>query len=116
MFSRYALVFTHLNLALTLDVSQNNADTLSELRALSKIIQDSINVIETTTAAKDLQFPSSRTPLTMESEAARMLPEVEGACALIVAATAQLAFAVRSPLQSVITVALQVCFLHIVFM
>lgn len=58
--------------------------------------------------SKNLQFPSARTPLTMESEAARMLPEVDAACALIVSATAQLAFAARSPLQSIVTVALQV--------
>ena len=83
-------------------------NTLLELKALSKIIQDSIDTIEATVASKNMEFPSAYTPLTMESEAARMLPEVEKACALIVSATAQLAFAVRSPLQSIVTVALQV--------
>ncbi|KIP10249.1 hypothetical protein PHLGIDRAFT_85462 [Phlebiopsis gigantea 11061_1 CR5-6] len=82
-------------------------NALSELRALSKIIQESIDSIEAAVTAESVEFPSAYTPLTMESEAARMLPEVEKACALIVSATSQLAFAVRSPLQSIVTVALQ---------
>ena len=61
-------------------------------------------------AGKNLEFPSPHTPMTLESEGPRMLPEVDRSCALIVSAAMQLIFAVRSPMQSVLAVAMQVRF------
>lgn len=59
-------------------------------------------------SAKNLEFPSPHTPLTLESEGPRMLPNVEEACSHIVAAAAQLTFAVRSPMMSVLVAGMQV--------
>jgi hypothetical protein len=44
----------------------------------------------------------------MESEAVRMLPNVEKSCSLIVSAATQLVFAARSPMLSVLVVGMQV--------
>ena len=83
-------------------------DALTELKALSKIIQDSVEAIESSVKSKSLEFPSPHTPLTMESEAARMLPDVDKACSLIISAASQLIYSVRSPMLSIVAVATQV--------
>ena len=98
---------THASNAPKICVSGSNA--LSELKALSKIIQDSINSIEATLTANDLEFPSPYTPFTPESDAARAQPEVAQASALIISAAYQLINSVRSPTLTIIAVATQVC-------
>ena len=87
-------------------MKQYNA--IEELKALSKIIQDSIASIESTMKAENLEFPSIHTPVTLESEGPRMLPDVERACGFIVSAATQLTFSVRSPMLTAITVGMQV--------
>ncbi|EKM58628.1 uncharacterized protein PHACADRAFT_253095 [Phanerochaete carnosa HHB-10118-sp] len=79
-------------------------DALSELKALSKIIQDSISSIEASLASKNTEFPSPYTSISVESEAARMQPEVDRACALIISAAYQLINSVRSPRLTLIVV------------
>ena len=83
-------------------------DGLAELKALSKIIQGSIDAIEAAVTAKGLQFPSSSTPFSFESEAARNLPEVMQVTAVLVAAATQLVSVARSPMLSVTVAAQQV--------
>ncbi|EKM53055.1 uncharacterized protein PHACADRAFT_210782 [Phanerochaete carnosa HHB-10118-sp] len=82
-------------------------NTLSELKALSKIIQDSIDSIEASLASKNMEFPSPHTPISLESEAARMQPGVDRACALIISAAYQLITSVRSPILSITAVSTQ---------
>lgn len=89
--------------------STSSVDTLKELRALSRIIQESIDNIESAISSKHLEFPSPYTPLTMESEGVRMLPEVDKECSLIVSAATQLVYATRSPMQSIVALATGVC-------
>ena len=87
----------------------SGSDALSELKALSKIIQDSINSIEVTLAANNLELPSPYAPFTLESEAARVQPEIAQASALIISAAYQLINSVRSPMLTIMAVATQVC-------
>ncbi|GJE87401.1 hypothetical protein PsYK624_034840 [Phanerochaete sordida] len=82
-------------------------DPLAELEALSKIIQDSIESIKSSLSSKNMDFPSPYTPMSLESEAARMQPEVDQACAMITAAAYQLISDVRSPMLTIVTVATQ---------
>lgn len=81
--------------------------SLAELKALSKVIQDSIDSMESTLTENNMTFPSSTTPMTMESEKPRRLPLVDKSCSLIVSAAYQLVFAARSPLLSMMSVAMQ---------
>ena len=83
-------------------------DAIIELKALSKVIHDSIQAIETIISSNNTNFPSPYTSFTMESEAPRMLPGVDQACALIISAAGQLISSVRSPMHSVTDTALQV--------
>jgi len=82
-------------------------DALSELKALSNIIQDSISSIEALLASKSMEFPSPYTPMSPESEAARTQPEVDRACAAIISAAYQLINSVRSPMLTIVAVATQ---------
>lgn len=91
-------------------MSSAQLEGLSELEALTKIIQTSVASIKATLASKNAQFPSAYTPVTPKSEAPRVLPEVELAASQIISAANQLIFAVRSPYQSVIAVSMQVRF------
>ena len=88
--------------------SRSPEDGLTEIEALSNVIQSAIAAIKASTAAKGAGFPSSSTPIAAESEAIRNLPEIEQACSHIISAANQLIFAVRSPYQSVIAVSMQV--------
>ncbi|KAI0318073.1 S-adenosyl-L-methionine-dependent methyltransferase [Amylostereum chailletii] len=81
-------------------------DGLAELKALSKLIQDSVEAIEASISAKGLTFPSSTTPFSLESEAGRNLPEVAQAGSVLVAAATQLITVARSPMLTV-TIAAQ---------
>ena len=71
-------------------------------------MQDSVESIENTLSPNDIEFPSPYTPLSMQEEAARMIPDVDKACALIVSAAYQLISSVRSPMATVIAIATQV--------
>ena len=81
---------------------------MADLKALSKVIQDAIQAIETTLSANDSEFPSADTPMTRESEGPRMIPAVDRACTLIVSAAYQLIFTARSPMLSMISISMQV--------
>ena len=83
-------------------------DTLDELRALSRIIQDSIEAIDSIVKANNVEFPSPHTPFTVESEKARALSDVQKQSALIIAAAMQLVQSVRSPTLGLLTLAMQV--------
>ena len=76
--------------------------------ALKKIINDSLATIEAAITSKGLDFPSPRMAMTIQSEEARMLPEVDKACSLIVSAATQLACTVRPPLHVLVSATLQV--------
>ena len=85
-----------------------SSTTLAELQKLVNIIQDSLRTINGTLESAGLDFPSIHEPLTMESEAARMIPDVDEACRYIVAAAYQLISSVRSPLRTIQIVATHV--------
>ena len=82
--------------------------TVQELRSLVALISQSLDTIESTTIAHSATFPSLREPFTQESEAVRSLPEVAGACNVLISAAAQLIASVRSPGMSAIMTGLQV--------
>ncbi|KAI0318584.1 S-adenosyl-L-methionine-dependent methyltransferase [Amylostereum chailletii] len=79
----------------------------SKMPALVSIIQGSVDAIEKAVEAQSLEFPSLATPFTPQSEAARNLPEVAQASALLVSAATQLVAAARSPEQSMTVVTFQ---------
>ncbi|KAI0315782.1 S-adenosyl-L-methionine-dependent methyltransferase [Amylostereum chailletii] len=81
-------------------------DGLAELKALSSIINTSIEKIESNLKTSKLQFPSIYTPFTFESEAPRAVPEIRDASALIASAAAQMIATVRPPPASVCTSAM----------
>lgn len=80
---------------------------LDELKALSKIIQDAVSSIESVLESKNMTFPSPYTRICPKSEAPRMLPEVNKACALAIAAAYQLINDLRHPTGTIATVAMQ---------
>ncbi|KAJ3554256.1 hypothetical protein NM688_g3204 [Phlebia brevispora] len=69
----------------------------SELRALADLINGAVAQIEAACASRSKTFPSSDEPFTLESEAARMSPDVLLPGNIIVAAAQQLISAVRVP-------------------
>ena len=75
---------------------------LSDLRKLAKIINDSVDRIEQELSARSLEFPSLASSYSEKQETARNLPEVSSAVVAIVAASEQLAMAVRSPSASLL--------------
>ncbi|GJE87393.1 S-adenosyl-L-methionine-dependent methyltransferase [Phanerochaete sordida] len=87
--------------------SSSQHSSLAELRALSRIIQESIDAIDACLTTNGQEFPSPDTTLTMESEAARMASDVDRQCSLIVSAAYQLICSVRSPMASLVSVATQ---------
>jgi hypothetical protein len=84
-------------------------DGLSELKALASIIAEAIGRIELTLEAEGLTYPSLNTLSDTDSEAARSIPSVLEASALIVAAASQLAATARPPKHSIALHAWQVC-------
>lgn len=81
----------------------------AELRSLSSIIQSSLDSIESVLHSRRLDFPSLHTPVSAESEAVRMLPEIASACSLIISAADQLIHATRAPTLSLTTHSMAVC-------
>ncbi|KZV76743.1 O-methyltransferase [Peniophora sp. CONT] len=73
------------------------SESLSDIKALAAIIQESIGRIEESLLAKDLPFPSPDTQFTPESETARMVPEVLQSINVLVSAAFQLINATRPP-------------------
>ncbi|EPQ59057.1 S-adenosyl-L-methionine-dependent methyltransferase [Gloeophyllum trabeum ATCC 11539] len=82
-------------------------DALSELRALSDLIKNSIETVETVCKRNGQPYPSSHAPFTMASEAIRIDPEISQAGTTIVAAASQLIVAVRPPPLTLVATALQ---------
>ncbi|KAI0049517.1 S-adenosyl-L-methionine-dependent methyltransferase, partial [Auriscalpium vulgare] len=78
-----------------------------ELKALSSIIQTSIEQIEDAVKAHALEFPSPATPFSPDTEAARNLPDVVAAGVLITAAAAQITTLVRPPALTVLSYTMQ---------
>jgi hypothetical protein len=74
-----------------------NDSTLQELKALSRLISQSIDAIEGTLQSRGQKFPSLSEPFSTESEASRMAADVLDECSVITAAAAQLVAAVRPP-------------------
>jgi hypothetical protein len=70
-------------------------DALAELKALSDIIQSSVEQIEAVVATNSFNFPSPDSPFSLESEAPRMHPAIRSAGSLITSAAAQLMTLVR---------------------
>ncbi|KAI5119287.1 hypothetical protein M0805_008066 [Coniferiporia weirii] len=70
---------------------------MDELKALAKLINDSVKRIEESCSARNVAFPPLSEPFSPESEAARMDPAVLQASTDIVAAAAQLTALVRPP-------------------
>lgn len=93
---------------LTFSSSTSCFNAIDELKALTKIINDSVASIESTMTSQGLEFPSLHTPMTLQTEEARMLPEVGRACSLIVSAATQLVRTVQSPTHVLVTATLQV--------
>lgn len=87
----------------------NDKTDASELRALSNLIQSSVEKIEAALASRSQTFPSMDDPFTLESEAVRMSPDVLGPGSIIIAAAAQLISCVRVPALTVLTTCGQVC-------
>lgn len=85
---------------------------ISELRALSSLIQSSIDKIEEGLAATGKVFPSPDTTFNVESEDGRTNPRVQAEIDNIVAAAAQLIAVTRSPISTLTLSAGQVrpCF------
>jgi len=81
---------------------------LAELKALSNIIQSSIEQLETAVAANSFNFPSPNAPFSLESEAPRMHPDIVSAGSLITSAAAQLITLVRPAPLTVFDVMMQV--------
>ncbi|TFY59841.1 hypothetical protein EVG20_g7636, partial [Dentipellis fragilis] len=75
----------------------NEKDALAELKALADLIKSNVDAIEAATKSAALEFPSLQTAFSLQSEAARLLPEVVDATTRIVAAASQLIAAVRPP-------------------
>jgi hypothetical protein len=65
-------------------------DSLAELKALTNIIQSSIEQIENDLSINNLTFPSPDSTFSLESEAPRMRPDIQAAGSLIASAAAQL--------------------------
>lgn len=88
--------------------SGQTASPIAELRALSDLIKASVDKIEALCAERGQTYPTSDAPLSPQSEAPRMAPDVIAEGTIIVAAAAQLITAVRPPPLSVLTQAVQV--------
>ena len=82
---------------------------LDELRALSRIIQTSIDKLEASLTARGEKFPSPNEPYTQESEAGRNAPDALSAVNNIVAAAGPLIAVASPPGQSLGNLAIQVC-------
>ncbi|KAI9463927.1 S-adenosyl-L-methionine-dependent methyltransferase [Russula earlei] len=87
--------------------ARDSKDTLAELKALSNIIQSSIDQIEAVVTANSFTFPSSDSPFSLESEAPRMHSDIHEAGSLITSAAAQLITLVRPAPLTVFDVMMQ---------
>jgi hypothetical protein len=90
--------------------------TIDTLRALSAIISNGINTIDTTCTDLKLQFPSPDDPFTPSSHAPHLDPKIIEASSAVISATTQIAAIVRpapvTVFQSALQVRLFVCILY----
>ena len=91
----------------TMAASQT-ASPVPQLRALSDLIKASVDRIEALCAELNQTYPLLELPITPQSEAARMSPDVIAEGTLIVAAAGQLIATVRPPLLGMPAQAVQV--------
>ena len=75
--------------------------SISKLRALAKMINDQVDVIESEMASKGFAYPDLDTPVDVEhrysAEIAALAPEITDPAKVIVAACGQLMASVKSP-------------------
>ena len=83
-------------------------DALAELKALSAIVQSSIEQIEGVVSANSFTFPSPDSTFSPESEAPRLHPAIQSAGALITSAAAQLITIVRPAPLTLFDITMQV--------
>ena len=83
-------------------------DTLAELKALTNIIQSSIEQIETGLSTNNLTLPSPDSTFSLESEAPRMRSDIQAAGSLIASAAAQLISLARPSQITLLEISLQV--------
>ncbi len=86
----------------TSPVALHTDSALAELRALSNLINPSID------ASRGEKFPSPYEPVSKETEAPRMAPDVRSAYSNVVAAAAQLIASIRPPASTIVITAIQV--------
>jgi hypothetical protein len=86
----------------------NASDALAELKALSALIQTSIENIEAAVSKNKVEFPSLSTPLTLASESVRNIPEIAESISTLVPAALQIVSVARSPMVSMLAGAVQV--------
>lgn len=80
-----------------------SSSTISSLRALLRIIEQSIEKIEDNCRSRGLSFPLLDEPFTSESDAARRDPIVQYEARLITAASYQLIATVQQPQTTIFT-------------
>ena len=76
----------------------SNTSSAADLRALCDLIKSSVDSIEAALDSRSQTFPSPNEPFSLQSEAARMSPDVLGPSSIIVSAAAQLIATVRLPI------------------
>ena len=81
---------------------------LAELKALAKIIQSSVEQIESTVTTNSFTYPSPDAIFSPETEAPRMHPDIMSAGSLITSAAAQLMTLVRPAPLTLFDVSMQV--------
>jgi hypothetical protein len=101
---------TYNNVLLSLSTMSHSTprDALAELKALSTIIQSSIEQIEGVVSANSFTFPSPDSMFSPESEAPRLHPAIQSAGALITSAAAQLITIVRPAPLTLFDITMQV--------
>ena len=83
-------------------------EALAELKALANIIQSSIEQIEADLSTNNLTFPSPDSTFSLESEAPRVHPDIQGAGSLITSAATQLISLARPAQITLLEISLQV--------
>ncbi|PSS29885.1 hypothetical protein PHLCEN_2v2616 [Hermanssonia centrifuga] len=86
----------------------NTQDAVKDLRALSRLINTSIDQIENGMLSRGQTYPLLSEPYSTEAEKPRMAPDILAAGSIIIAAAAQLIASVRIPVTSILVTAIQV--------
>ncbi|THG93493.1 hypothetical protein EW026_g7759 [Hermanssonia centrifuga] len=85
----------------------NTQDAVKDLRALSNLINISVDQIENEMLSRGQTYPLLSEPYSPETEKPRMAPDILAAGSIIIAAAAQLIASVRIPVTSVLVTAIQ---------